>query len=198
METNNLINQAVLSIGSTPPTSGDQKSEKRLFRVDGQLLTVPELLWKRMTGLYAHKWTGAYGVDPTPEWEMALDCLTPEMVRTGLDRTVSERWDWPPNPIQFRELCLPTSEDLGLPSDDDAFQQAVGNATDKDPSVIYTLRNMGDEVYKFRRCETEKARKLFKKHWDKTIEYVMTGGELPEPELQVEDRPVRASKGRGS
>ena len=86
---------------------------------------------------------------------------------------------------------------FGVARDDEAFQQAVGNATDKDPSVIYTLRNMGDEVYKFRRCETEKARKLFKKHWDKTIEYVMTGGELPEPELQVEERPVRASKETG-
>ena len=101
--------------------------------------------------------------------------------------------DWPPSALAFRDLCLPTSEDLGLPSDDDAFSQAVGNASEKHPSVIHTLRNMGDEVYKLRRSESGKAEKIFKKHWDKTVEHVMAGGELPEVEKQVEDKPVKAS-----
>jgi len=147
-----------------------------------------------MTGTYGRQWTGGYGDVPTPEWLMALSALTAEQVKKGLAQIADNpvAWKWPPNLMEFRVLCLPAPEDFGLPTNDDAFNQAVGNASEKDPSVIYTLRNMGDEVYKLRRSESEKARTLFKKHWDKTIEFVMQGGELPEPEAQVEDNPVKA------
>jgi len=117
------------------------------------------------------------------------------MIRFGLEKmaTVTAYQNWPPSALAFRELCLPTSEDLGLPSEDDAFAQSVGNCSEKHPSVVMTLRDMGDEVYKFRRAESERARRIFKKHWDQTVEFVMTGGELPEVERQVEDKPVKAS-----
>ena len=148
-----------------------------------------------MTGTYGRQWTGGYGDVPTPEWLMALEALTVDQVKHGLARIAEDpvAWKWPPNLMEFRVLCLPTSEDFNLPSEDDAFSQAVGSASDKHPSVVMTLRDMGDEVYKFRRAESEKARRIFKKHWDKTVEHVMAGGELPEVEKQVEDKPVKAS-----
>ena len=115
------------------------------------------------------------------------------MIKQGLEKMAVNRayMDWPPSALAFRDLCLPTSEDLGLPSDDDAFNQAVGNATEKHPAVIRTLRDM--DVHKLRTAEVGKAERLFKKHWDKTVEHVMAGGELPEVEKQVEDKPVKAS-----
>jgi hypothetical protein len=158
-------------------------------------MTAPEYLFKEMTEYFGFKFSGGYGSVPTDAWINVLDGLSFESVQNGISRTCREyeRGDFPPNPLDFRLLCMPTNEDLGLPSDDDAFNQAVGNASEKHPSVIHTLRNMGDEVYKLRRSESGKAEKIFKKHWDKTVEHVMAGGELPEVEKQVEDKPVKAS-----
>jgi hypothetical protein len=118
------------------------------------------------------------------------------MIRFGLEKmaTVAAYQNWPPSALAFRDLCLPTSEDLGLPSEDEAFNQSVGNASEKHPSVVLTLRNMRDDVYELRRADAKKARTLFKKHWDQTVQFVAEGGELPEPELEIEDKPVKASK----
>ena len=159
-------------------------------------MTIPEYLFKEMTEYFGFKFSGGYGSVPTDAWISVLDGLSLERVQLGLARTCQdyEKGGFPPNPLDFRLLCMPTNEDLGLPSDEDAFNQAVGNASEKHPSVVRTLREemSSNEVYKLRRSESEKARTLFKKHWDKTIEFVMQGGELPEPEAQVEDNPVKA------
>ena len=184
METNKLINQAINHVRQ--PIASEQSVPPS---------AVMDRLWERMLENYGHKWEGSYGTTPAEGWRTALVGITPQMIKQGLEKMAAKPayLDWPPSALAFRDLCLPTSEDLGLPSDDDAFNQAVGNASEKHPSVIHTLRNMGDEVYKLRRSESGKAEKIFKKHWDKTVEHVMAGGELPEVEKQVEDKPVKAS-----
>jgi hypothetical protein len=155
-------------------------------------MTAPEFLFKEMTEYFGYKFSGGYGSVPTDAWINVLDGLSFESVQNGISRTCREyeRGDFPPNPLDFRLLCMPTNEDLGLPSDEDAFDQAVGNVTEKHPSVVITLRGM--DVQKLRRAEAGKAWRYFKKQWDQTVEYVMAGGKLPEPEKQVEDKPVKA------
>jgi len=90
-------------------------------------------------------------------------------------------------------LCAPAlARDMGLIDEDEAFNQSLRSNTMKHPWVKEMLRNMGDEVYKLRRSESEKARTLFKKHWDLIIDRVIAGEEAPEVEFEIEDNPVKA------
>ena len=183
MDTNNLINQVIDHVRE--PTVSEPLSPNRSVMIR---------LWERMLETYGHKWEGSYGTMPNQGWISTLKGISPEMIRFGLEKmaTVAAYQNWPPSALAFRELCLPTSEDLGLPSEDEAFAQAVGNSSEKHPSVVMTLSEM--DVYKLRRAETEKARTLFKKHWDQTVQHVAAGGELPEVKLEIEDKPVKASR----
>ena len=159
-------------------------------------LTKSELLFQRMTGLYGNRFSSAYGTDPTTEWEMVASNCTPEMLKRGLDRCVKEFESWPPNPIEFRALCLPQAEDLGLPGEDQAFAQAVGNVKERHPSVLLTMRNMGSDLFTLRHSDEKKARKMFADEWARTINFVANGGELPEPEKQIPERPQGTEEGR--
>ena len=194
MDTNNLINQAAQLAISPQPINVDPISEKQLYQVEGQLLTLTELLYQRMTGFYPLLWAKAYGTDPSREWIIALRDLSFDQINAGFNRMVLEKLQYPPNPIQFRALCFPRAEDLGLPSEDEAFCQATGNNEKKHPWVIEMLRRMGAERNDFSRADAKKARTLFKKHWDLIIDRVMAGEEAPEVELEIEDKPKKASK----
>ena len=195
MHVNNLIN-SVQSNGLTPTSSETPTNEKETFKVNNMLLTKAELLFQRMVGLYGTRFTSAYGVDPTPEWQMVASNCTPEMLKRGLDRCVEQFESWPPNPIEFRALCLPQAEDLGLPSEDQAFAQAVGNVKERHPSVLLTMRNMGSDLFTLRHSDEKKARKMFAEAWARTVNFVANGGELPVPEKQISERPKGTEAGR--
>ena len=195
MHVNQIINSA-LSDRSRQTSSENLTSEKETYKVNNMLLTKAELLFQRMTGLYGTRFTSAYGTDPTPEWEMVASNCTPEMLKRGLDRCVEQFESWPPNPIEFRALCLPQAEDLGLPNEDQAFAQAVGNVKERHPSVLLTMRNMGSDLFTLRHSDEKKARKMFADEWARTINFVASGGELPEPEKQIPERPKGTEAGR--
>ena len=195
MDTNNLINQAVQSAISPQPINVDQTSEKQLYQVDGQLLTLTELLYQRMTGFYPLLWAKAYGTDPSREWIIALRDLSFDQISAGFNRMVLEKLQYPPNPIQFRTLCFPKPEELGLPSENQAFNESLKSNCDKHPWVKEMLRTMSSEdAYEFRRADAKTARTLFKTHWNLIIDRVMAGEEAPDIELEIEDKPVKASK----
>ena len=159
-------------------------------------MTKTELLFQRMTGLYANKWTSAYGTEPTKEWEMVASNCTPEMLKRGVDRCVKEFQSWPPNPLEFRSLCLPRAEDFGLPSEPEAFAQVVGNVKERHPSVVLTMRNLGSSLFTLRHADEKKAKSMFAEEWAKTVQFVAEGGELPEPEKQIPERPQGTEAGR--
>ena len=195
-----LINQSVKSLESTQLSTPEQKPEQRLYRVDGGMFTKDELLWKRLIGLYGYAFTRQYGDDPTPEWMLALNNLAVDQIRCGIERctTENEFRKFPPNPMQFLTLCLPRGEDMGLPTEAEALRQATGASTQKHPAVSFTLRNMGDDVFALRRADSKTAAAMFGPHWAATIQHVMAGGELPEPELEIEHKHQRADKETGN
>lgn len=119
--------------------------------------------------------------------------ITPEMIKRGMVRMAADlRYsNWPPAAIEFRLLCLPTGEDMGLPPESDAFAQAVGNRTSKHPAVVLTLREYVDG-HALRRMPDIDARRAWTKAWAQTVEHVATGGSLPEVALEIEDKPVKA------
>lgn len=194
-QVNQVVDQSVRSIASTKPSVGGRGSEKRLYRVNGEMLTVEEIFWRRMSGLFGYPFTRQYGVEPTPEWTMALGSLDPEQVGKGISAMIAcgRYREMPPNPMVFRSMCLPKAEDFGLPSEDEAFAQAIGNRSEKHPAVVFTLRSMGDEAFQMRREKTDEARRLWAQHWAKTVDHVANGGELPQPEPEIEHRPAKAS-----
>lgn len=184
---NTLTSRAVRSIESGPqPQSA---SDSAFFE------RVMDRLWERMAEIYGHRWTSAYGETPAQGWEIALRGISPERIKQGLELMAADRkyHDWPPAALEFRALCLPRGEDFGLPSADEAFAQAVGNRTEKHPSVVFTLRAMGDVAFELRRMPSDKARELWARWWPQTVEHVAAGGELPEPEPEIEHKPAKAS-----
>ncbi len=147
-----------------------------------------ETLWKKMSRIYGHKWTSAYGDEPLDEWQSVLVGINGEMMAKGFGLMINSFQSWPPCAVDFRALCLPAPSDYGLTSEDKAFQMAVGNVTEKTPEVVYTLRQMGSEAYKLKRSDDEQeAKRRWSKWYAETVEYVMAGGELPEPEKQLEE-----------
>ena len=163
--------------------------------VNGKAYTKEELAWSRFVGLYGYSFTRQYGADPTEEWMMVLARTSEKQIKKGIDACMSKHQTFPPNPMQFLTLCLPTGVDYGLPSDSTAFNQAVGIDTKKHPSVAMTLRNIGDQVLQMRNLPTKEAQDIFNPEWVKTVLFVAEGGELPEAAIEIDqDKPKRAPK----
>ena len=195
-----LAAQIARSAESMQLSTSGQDNGPKLYRVDGNLYTKTELAWKRLSGLYGYPFVSQYGTEPTAEWELALNNLAVDQIKRGIERctTEPEFRKFPPNPMQFLTLCLPRGEDMGLPSESEALRQATGSSTQKHPAVSYTLRNMGDDVFALRRADSKTAASMFGPHWAATIKHVMAGGELPEPELEIEHKHQRADKAVGN
>ena len=140
-----------------------------------------------MTEIYGHRWTSAYGSTPVDGWGMCVSGLEPEQIRAGLKKMVvnPEYQKWPPAALEFRALCLPTEADLGLPTLNEAFNQAVGNRGEKHPAVIHTLRQT--DAFALRRMPAADALKVFAPIWAETVRMVAAGGELLERQAALPD-----------
>jgi len=193
---NHLTGRAVQSIESTQrsaPEPASANSERR-YNVGGESLTVMELLWRRMTEIYGHRWASSYGEQPTDGWATAISDLSPGMIRAGLAKMAKQgnHNAWPPTALEFRAICIPSGEDLGFPSLDEAFQQAIGNRTEKHPAVVHTLRHL--DSYALRRMPGGDAQRLFATAWQKTIDEIAAGGELPAAPIGIADDTVAKPK----
>ena len=133
------------------------------------------------------------------EYGAQISRFTRDHIHFGIERLKLERengrFDFL-NVDAVLSLCAPAlARDMGLISEDEAFSQSLRSNTIKHPWVKEMLRTMSSEdAYELRRADAKTARTLFKKHWDLIIDRVMTGEEAPEVELEIEDKPVKASK----
>lgn len=124
------------------------------------------------------------------------------MIGKGLSRMAQngKYQAWPPKALEFRALCMPGAEELGLPSEGEAFWQATNwsrlPAEKKHPAVLKFMQVLAEQNLQseFRRLSEDKARKLFDKTWAQVIDFVASGGELPEIPKEIEDKPARADK----
>ena len=133
---------------------------------------------------------------------MAVDGLSVDQVKSGFRRLVeSDRHrEFPPNPMTFRALCLPTSEELGLPANGAAFWQATHWSQlppdKKHPAVLMAMRSMDQAA--FRRMDSNQAEKTFMAAWSAVIERVMAGESLPEIPVEIAERPAKAARDTAS
>lgn len=89
-----------------------------------------------MAEVYGHRWTSSFGAEPNQAWIDALADMTTDDIRTGLVNLKSFASDdgWPPNALQFRELCRPNASAAHtaytpLPSPKSSWEQRQHAAT---------------------------------------------------------------------
>ena len=85
-------------------------------------------LWMRMTEIYGLRFTSSYGASPSETWAKGLAGMTGQQIAIGLSRCISGDHAWPPTLPEFKALCMPRPEDLGIPPLEDAWREAVGIA----------------------------------------------------------------------
>jgi hypothetical protein len=149
-------------------------------------------LWLRMTEIYGHRWTSAYGVDQEAgagkTWAQGLAGLTTMQIGLGIERALLSAEEWPPTLPKFRALCfgIPplAAVKLDLKSDHKApFTRMVWSKIDS---------------YRYRNATAEAADFLLKDAYEIAREAVMSGTPLPEDaagtiDAPKEPKPVPAS-----
>ncbi|MGV2930175.1 replication protein P [Vreelandella venusta] len=90
-----------------------------------------------MGEMYGNKFTNQWGAfDATGAWWAELQHVTPGQLAIGLRRVRQQIQDaarqndeaWPPTPVVFAAMCQPKPEDMGLPSEGEAWREATANA----------------------------------------------------------------------
>ena len=100
---NNLINaeNPRSSIGYEPET----RKESEQDRINSERLM--DRLWQRLSEVYGHQLHSQYGEVMPESWERLLKGVTPDQIKDGLNRLSVRTEAWPPNAVEFRQLCMP-------------------------------------------------------------------------------------------
>ncbi len=107
----------------TTPREGGSAAERR----SANGITPKQIadLFGTMIGLYGAKWTREHGLaDRTGQWLETLKDLHPQKFAMGINRVRLTGKDWPPSAPEFRKLCQPLPEEMGLPTLAKAWQEA--------------------------------------------------------------------------
>ena len=159
--------------------------------VKGTLMAVSQdidELWLRMSKMYGHKFTSTYGTLDDGTWCRGLSDLAPAQLGVGLSRCVTRKDPWPPNLPEFRGMCLPTAQDLGIPDVDEAYQLATvrSNSGNRQEAVQRVVDLIG--VFELRTGSIKKMKPIFDRAYKAVTEkmlieaameehsYYMTGG----------------------
>ena len=63
-------------------------------------------LWQRMNEMFGHQWASQQGDEPNDTWVKGLTGITPIQYGAGLRALLTRADKWPPNLIEFRQLCI--------------------------------------------------------------------------------------------
>ena len=58
-----------------------------------------------MNEMYGHQWASQQGDEPNDTWAKGLVGITPVQYGAGLRALLTRSEKWPPNLIEFRQLC---------------------------------------------------------------------------------------------
>lgn len=174
--------------------SPDKQTTQRATENDAKVIG---LLFKRLKSIFP-AWRASFPDEDSEHearktWLSALNengITTAEQIRIGLKKARKHSSPFWPSVGQFISWCELDGEDLGLPSNEEAFKQSVSDG-EKHPAVIFSLRKLADP-YAYRMSKESDARKAWFRGWSETIRHVANGGEIPEPEKQVEHKVIAA------
>jgi hypothetical protein len=135
-----------------------------------------------MAKIYGHRWTASFGVADDGTWAKGLRGMTGPQIAMGLSRCVERGDAWPPSLPEFRALCTPTLEDLGLPSPEDAYREATHAETGHvwtHGAVFSAAQSVGH--FELRNLAQEKTRPAFLKAYEVACRRVLAGESLGAP-----------------
>jgi hypothetical protein len=97
------------------------RNKQKASKVDKALANrktdVVNLLWKRMTEIYGHKWVSSYGTEPNKPWSEYINNTSDIKLKHGLNLILENGYDWPPSLPEFIKLCSSYKPQLkALPS----------------------------------------------------------------------------------
>ena len=128
------------------------------------------------TSLATHAGTG----EIPPIWHRHLSLLSKEDIDRGWPRMEKAHPSFHPTPMEFSSLCKVRPEDIGYPISEEAYQQAIGNSSNKHPIVSLTCQQMATRASDMRQMPDNQARKLFVGFYIDVVDKVIEGHlELP-------------------
>lgn len=153
-------------------------------------------LWKSFAQMFgAARVERELGAVPPDVWRRGLAGLAGEDLARGLRRLVHGGSAFLPSLGEFMAMCVPTPEELGLPSEAAAYQAACAANWRLHPAVWHAAREVG--IYALRHDPEVRTRPAFARAWAKVVEQVRAGVvfDLPEHDApKLEDKRTRADR----
>lgn len=138
-------------------------------------------LWLRMTEIYGHRWTSAFGEDAGTgagsTWGKGLADCAPRQIGAGISAAIVSADPWPPTLPAFRAMCL------SIPS----FAHVrieLKRSTDLSPFTRLVWSNI--DQFRVSHADQDKADRIVREAYDLAREHIMTGGSLPEPAMRID------------
>ena len=136
---------------------------------------------------------------------MALKDLTPKALDSGIERLMNlshgkQFCDFPPNPLQFKALCLGFYEQLRLPKASDAYREIksrtyITSQNWSHPVVKYTAKRLGKNFLET--DDDSQTYAQFKQVYEQVCHLVKQGHDVPEikePVSFIEKNPMNTAK----
>lgn len=157
-------------------------------------MTPPEKidqLFMKFSARWGHRWNslfqGAQYEVIRDQWRCDLAGLTDAQIRIGIGRATGRKHEWPPSSVVFRDLCLPTPEDLGVPDVHKCYESACGRRAIH-PICFHAVERIG--LYAFRSMPREKSWREFEKAYWELIDEMRRGVVLEYPKrIERDERP---------
>lgn len=105
--------------------------QEKTGKVNSNVSPLMGALWALMTDLYGHKWTSVHGDrDDTDNWGKAMYGITKHQMAGAVKALMVSGDPWPPSAPEFRALCEAGNSNLGIPTPEAAWREAVEASTD--------------------------------------------------------------------
>jgi hypothetical protein len=131
--------------------------------------------WGHLLDSYASLATHAGTEGIPPIWHRHLSPLSGEDIDRGWPRMEKAHPSFHPTPMEFSSLCKVRPEDKDYPTCEEAYQQAIGNRSNKHPMVTLTCREMGTRASDIRQMPDNQARKTFEGFYLDVVDKVGKG-----------------------
>ena len=131
--------------------------------------------WGHLLDAYASLATHAGTEGIPPIWHRHLSPLSGEDIDRGWPRMEKAHPSFHPTPMEFSSLCKVRPEDKDYPTCEEAYQQAIGNRSNKHPMVTLTCREMGTRASDIRQMPDNQARKTFEGFYLDVVDKVGKG-----------------------
>jgi hypothetical protein len=131
--------------------------------------------WGHLLDSYASLATHAGTEGIPPIWHRHLSPLSGEDIDRGWPRMEKAHPSFHPTPMEFSSLCKVRPEDKDYPTCEEAYQQAIGNRSNKHPMVTLTCREMGTRASDIRQMPDNQARKTFEGFYLDVVDKVEKG-----------------------